>query len=276
MRIAAEFVRAYARTQWRGSTRIPALLARHLPSLHAVPIQICDWPPVYVDLRFCGMEWLTGSPWPECPEEPAEQSVMRRFLREGQIAYDIGAHFGVHSVLISQLVAHTGRAIAFEPNPRLAPCLRMTLAQLPNADFFPLALSDRKGECEFFVPADYSCGSLRNWTGTASLRLTCELQTLDSLHLPRPDFIKCDVEGAELSVLRGARETLDREDAPVILYEANADTARGFGLNIRAAAEFLASLQHARYRFSKVLEDGTLGPLDGSNCNILAVPGARS
>jgi FkbM family methyltransferase len=58
----------------------------------------------------------------------------------------------------------------------------------------------------------------------------CEERRLDDLTtancIPRPDFIKCDVEGAELKVFQGASKTLDCVDAPIILFEANVHTAR--------------------------------------------------
>src|SRR5438094_590365 len=60
---------------------------------------------------------LRDSPYDHHPWEPDEQQVMRRIVRRGEIAFDIGAHFGEHSVLLADLVGPHGRVFAFEPNP---------------------------------------------------------------------------------------------------------------------------------------------------------------
>jgi hypothetical protein len=97
--------------------------------------------------------------------------------------------------------------------------------------------------------------------------------------IPSPAFIKCDVEGAELLAFKGGRSTLDRPDAPIILFEANTNTARGFDLSRSDAADFLRGLGQAGYRFCEVQERGALraGPPSGFKApNILAVPQAKS
>jgi hypothetical protein len=113
----------------------------------------------------------------------------------------------------------------------------------------------------------------------------CEFRRLDDLvaaeRLPRPDFIKCDVEGAERRVFEGARTTLDRLDAPCILYEANTLCARGFGDSVSAATEWLSTLRHPGYRFFHVQPGATLVPVPpqlhtrDASFNLVAVPASR-
>lgn len=95
--------------------------------------------------------------------------------------------------------------------------------------------------------------------------------------IPVPDFIKCDVEGAEFMVFKGARKTLDQIGAPTILYEAGAGPARGFGFQAADAADYLASLPQPGYRFLDIGEAGSLQPLGPAAFgdrmrNVLAVP----
>jgi hypothetical protein len=81
-------------------------------------------------------------------------------------------------------------------------------------------------------------------------------------------------------VFRGARSLLDREDAPVLLYECNLFAApEASGEPAPAATEFLASLRKPHYRFYTVYKWGLLTYLQPGQIvheNILAVPAARA
>src|SRR4029077_12514759 len=109
-----------------------------------------------------------------------------------------------------------------------AEALAVTMASLSNGTLHLMALGDRSGRMPLFVPEDESMASLADWTDgrVGSVDVTsCEMRPLDDLvssgEVPRPDFIKCDVEGAEPRVFAGARATLDQVMAPIIMYEAN-------------------------------------------------------
>jgi len=92
-----------------------------------------------------------------------------------------------------------------------------------------------------------------------------------------PDFIKCDVEGAELLVFRSARAVLDRPDAPTMLFEVNAHTAAGFGFGTSGAKKFLAALPVAHYHLFEVKDDGALPAITTLTpwCNLRAIPEAK-
>ena len=265
-------------------------LARRLPSLHHVPV-VVGTTVIHLDLRDDNSHLLLkGSPWPRAPWEHDEQTVMRHIVRPGDVTFDVGAHFGLHTVLLAQLVQPAGTVHVFEPNPHRHDALEyVAAASRGTITLHRFGLSDRNGEATLFSPeSDESMSSLSDWTegrvGTvASLR--CEVRRLDDViaseGLPHPDFIKIDVEGAERRVFEGARATLDRVDAPCILYEANTHCARGFGDSISAATEWLAALTAPAYRFFEVQPGGTLGPvlppLPSSviAANLVAVPASR-
>src|SRR3954451_6408428 len=83
--LIARLMRAYMNSNVKGQTRIApgltAFIARFMPSMHAVPIQIADWPPVYMDLRVNGGAWwLRWSPTESSWREPDEQDIMRAFV----------------------------------------------------------------------------------------------------------------------------------------------------------------------------------------------------
>src|SRR5262245_22436384 len=109
----------------RGRTRITLNLARLFEQLQALPISI-DGAHLYLDLRIASSHALVTGQYPECDE----QAVMRRLVVPGDIAFDIGAHLGLHTVLLSHLVGSNGRVYAFEPNPRVLPVLCRTVGRL--------------------------------------------------------------------------------------------------------------------------------------------------
>jgi len=295
-RLLASLLRAYARTNLRGRTRLTLLLARHLKPLQRVPIHVGDWPPIYMDMRsLSAHSWFLGTPFESSPLEVNEQAVMRRCVRPGDVVLDIGANMGVHTVLLARLVGPRGRVVAFEPNPELLPLLERTLAALPNVTLHACALSDEHRESVLFVPPDHTMASLADWTsadpagrgraggGSRAHTVPCRERRMDEIlsaqGLPVPGFIKCDVEGGERLAFEGGRNTLDRPDAPFILFEARAHTAGGFSLKRSESAEFLAGLPKAGYRFLEILDEGALRPAAPSALsvpNVLAVPWARS
>ncbi len=244
---------------------------------------------LYVDLRDgLSHPLLAGSPWRGVPWERDEQEVMRRFVQPGDIVLDVGAHVGLHLVLLAELVGPTGHVHAFEPNPRKIRTLAATVARLPNATLHAVALADQCAAATLFVPEDESMASLSDWTaGRVGLvsRSACHVERLDDLieagRVPQPVFVKCDVEGSEFRVLSGGRRALEREDAPVVLYEANARSARAFGLPVSAATEFLRSLRAPRYSIYHVQGGARLRRIEDfdpacDHFNLVAVPASKA
>ncbi len=284
----ARLLRAYLRTNLPGRTGFAHYLATRIPSLRRVPIQIAEGQVLYLDMRdaMC-RDTLRDSPYTVHPWEPDEQAVIRRVVRAGDVAFDIGGHFGEHAVLLGSLVGPRGRVFVFEPNPERLDGLRRTVMTCGNGQVLGVAVSDRVGPARLYVPEFHVTASLADWTKgrVGPVReMTCEQVTLDGLIdrgtvLP-PDFVKCDVEGAELFAFRGAARTLDRPDAPIVMYEANLPGAQAFGLSMSASTDFLAALAAPRYSFYWVQPHGTLVPIrelrpDVTLFNLLAVPAAR-
>jgi FkbM family methyltransferase len=287
MPLLAKLLAALTRHRIRGETRLRVLLVDRLKLLRYVPIKIADWPPVFMDVRLPNtFELFVHSPLPGWDREPDEQLAMRRVVKAGDVTYDIGANIGLHTALLSRLVGPRGLVVAFEPNPSILPPLTKTVQSMPNAMLLPVALSDDAGESTLYLAEQLSeVASLANWTNGAYGEVTetvCHVRRLDDLIksrvIPPPNFIKCDVEGAELRVFRGAVDTLDRVDAPIVFFEANVYTSRGSGFGMLDAMDFLCTLQRPGYVFFEVRSRGELamdGPFNDIHSNILAVPKAR-
>jgi FkbM family methyltransferase len=243
----------------RGKWRTTMIAANRIRSLQSVRLQVPGGA-VYVDLRVSSAHSLINT-----PPEPAEQKVMAQHIQRGTVVLDIGAHWGYHSVFMASLGA---TVFAFEPCLSTLPSLRRTVSENPTITLREIALSDSAGETEFFIPADESSASLRDWRGQA-LSVKIQVARLDDVEVPSPAFIKCDVEGAEALVFQGGARTI-AEHRPTILFEINPPAMRALGLEPLAALNALRSL--ARYEFARVTAEGT-APLSEANvgfCNVLA------
>ncbi len=276
MTFLTRFLSIYYKSGMRGSFRLTNFLSPRLKSLQCVPIQT-DSGTLYGDHRIASSRGLLANP----KSQSGEDIVMRNLVKKNDIVFDIGAHFGFYTLLLSQLVGKNGKVFAFEPNSELLPSLRKTIEPFANIELFPIALSDREGKINLFVPEDASMASLNDWTdgiGGNVHEVSCEMQRLDDLvnegKLPVPQFIKCDVEGAELSVFNGGIKTLNRVDAPVIMFELNAKAANAFGKTTNSYFDFLKSLEEPEYNFFEVLPSGIqkLKSIEIEFTNIVAVP----
>ncbi len=140
--------------------------------------------------------------------ESATTAVLKKLLKPGDIAVDVGANIGYFSLLFSQCVGSSGRVFSYEPVPRLASILRNN-AELNGFDqitLSSLALSDHDGRALFHVGPEDNSGlsSLRLPRGSIAT-LDVELARFDKIFNDANDIalVKIDVEGAELAVLRG-------------------------------------------------------------------------
>jgi FkbM family methyltransferase len=139
-----------------------------------------------------------------------------RFLGAGQVVFDVGSHAGFHLKQFISLVGPSGRVFAFEPIPALSAALRNTYRERPNVEIRSLALSDKPGRSEFLVlhqAIGMSGFKQRAGSGDQGAeKIMVPLETLDrqAADLSRLDYIKIDIEGAEISCLRGARQTVTR------------------------------------------------------------------
>jgi FkbM family methyltransferase len=165
----------------------------------------------------------------------SELAGVRRFLAPGDVAVDLGANAGAFAIAMARTVGPGGRVYAFEPIPENLDVLleAARLAALRNIEPFRMGLSDRSGQAEFVIPeaeafAGYYLARIATPDDKGS-RVDVPLETLDALlasgRLPPPAFIKCDVEGHELAVLRGAVALMERH-APNWYIEVTRPTSQ--------------------------------------------------
>ena len=137
-----------------------------------------------------------------------------------RVSVDAGANRGVWTEVLRR---HSRQVCAFEPNPKMYAELRRCAR--PEVRTFPLALSDRAGSGDLLVPQNdrgfsnqgASLSAARIGDGRFGV-VAVETRRLDDLDLGDIGFLKVDVEGHELAVLEGARETL-RRHRPTMVAE---------------------------------------------------------
>lgn len=136
----------------------------------------------------------------------------------GAMAIDIGAHVGFWSM---HLVNSFTYVYAFEPIPMHRECFVQNV-ESPYCMLMPYALGAENGDAWLTIPDGSSGGTHVSDDGN----IHAEMRTLDSLQFASCDFIKIDVEGFELDVLRGADETI-RKFWPIICVEQKPHTPGG-------------------------------------------------
>lgn len=184
-------------------------------------------------------------------------------IRPGDTVIDIGANLGYYTMLAADLVGETGRVVAIEPNPEVFRRLSASVsvngfAARVSARNVALAGPGESGERPFFVPSGEPkngrflaphedrerlarCGTLGK----------VALGRLDPDDFQRVDFIKIDVEGAELAVLSHLRPILDKF-RPKVVCEVN--FGRGYNWDDVTAAFGTDALQFLDF-------DSTVKPL---------------
>ena len=148
-----------------------------------------------------------------------EMELLPFLINQEKLSLDIGANLGLFTYFLARYSKHVH---AFEPNPLAFDILKCVADS--NVTLYRRAVTDRATEVEFFVPRNR-----KGWSNNGgSLDQPSEGQygmvrtpgcRIDDLGLSTIGFIKIDVEGHELNVLRGAVETL-RRDRPTLFVES--------------------------------------------------------
>jgi FkbM family methyltransferase len=219
--------------------------------------------------------------------EPNEFAFLDEFLRPGMVFIDAGANDGFYTLFAARKVGPAGKVIAVEPSSRERVNLRRNIQRnnFDNVRIVTEALGAASGQADLRLAHDKHSG--HNTLGrfahddvTAARPERVQVETLDvvveRLALPRVDFIKIDVEGAEASVIAGGHIAL-RTMRPVLLMELNDRALRAQG---NSAEELLSTLRETfRYEvMSFSTETGRIelcaqgAPL---SANIVAVPRNR-
>lgn len=190
-----------------------------------------------------------------------EEQIYCSVVFKDDICYDIGANIGEVSLLLARLTGEHGYVFAFEPvwPTYIKLCKKVQEPADSRALIItvPLGFAGDEKVATIQVPSgDFGMGSLaqaEDWSrvlpGSEIMSYKCQFATLDgfiqSSKLPAPDFIKIDVEGAELLVLQGAHKFFEDGHRPIMLIELFAPWESAFNYGPWEVLSLLTALGYS-------------------------------
>jgi len=148
--------------------------------------------------------------------------------REGDVFLYIGAFVGWHTIRAAKIVGQSGRIISLEPDPSNRNQLEGNLALngITNCRISSLAAWSTTGaELRWYTEKSPDCCRVDEAGKAGTVRTTTVDDLVDGLQLDRLNWIKMDIEGAEVEALKGAEKTL-RHYRPLLFMEVH-DTVVG-------------------------------------------------
>jgi FkbM family methyltransferase len=201
-----------------------------------------------------GLKFNAGESCPELALGTYEipiQKIFAQYLKGGDTFYDIGANVGFFSIIAAKLVGNTGKVYAFEPGSGNAHSVRHN-AQLNNfsqIEVIAKAVSHTSGSGQLLL-AKYSGGhtlAIADAPPDLAGEVTVDLVSIDDLiaqnKIKPPNFVKVDVEGAELDVLKGMTETI-KTYQPTVIYEIDDGDRDAYERKYRELANFFERLNY--------------------------------
>jgi FkbM family methyltransferase len=196
--------------------------------------------------------------------EPQESNFVLQQIRDSDICVDIGANIGFYTLCFGKQAVR-GTVHSFEPVPLSYHLMAVNVLSngLSNIVANNYAVGDTNGESEFCVAGDGAFSSLID-TGRKPIIETMKTRvvTLDSYchdhNLARVDILKVDVEGAEMSVLRGSGSLLaDAHRRPrLVMLELFGPMLQRFGCTINDVMQLMAKYEYSPF----IVAQKTLSP----------------
>ena len=208
----------------------------------------------FVKMRLCDAEDFDVVNGNDEPHN--DRHVFVSHLREGMTVMDVGANWGLYSLLISRAVGPSGKVYAFEPVPEIFARLKehIALNNATNVIPVPIALLDEKGTAKMSVEG----GRSSLFRHVSDEFVDVQVERLDDFveqeRIERVDAIKIDVEGAELKVIRGADKTI-RRNKPTLMVEINLVTLQATGITPEELFETIVSYGYNAFviRYGKAI-----------------------
>jgi FkbM family methyltransferase len=202
-----------------------------------------------------------------CHEFSPSQLFLFGLLRKNDRVVDLGAHVGTFALGAAAVGCDV---VAVEAAPKNVSLLEAGIREnsLERVRVISAAVSNRPGTLRFVAngPFGQVCGD--DYAGPC---IEVPAVTLDRLlsevGWDRIDYVKIDVEGAEIAAFRGMSDILGRKDAPVIVYESNGHILESHGLS---STHLISMLETFGYR-SYAVEKGTVRPVGPREVQIRTV-----
>lgn len=191
--------------------------------------------------------------------ELRELLFLHKFLKPDMVLVDAGANMGEYSLFAAKRLTH-GKVLAFEPMPKMLTLLNenIGLNNFSAIRVFPYGLSDKEGVLPFHELDEQNGneGLSTFYPGTKKVKDVTEapLKSFDaefeSYQVNRIDFIKLDIEGGELSALRGAKKSIEKF-RPLVMVEINEATYTAAGYTVHDVYDFFTGISYSPFEIDR-------------------------
>ncbi len=188
-----------------------------------------------------------------------EMALIPTILKNPEVIIDVGANYGPYSFYLSKIYPES-KIFAFEPSTRTYNIFKKIIKKFNLRNVIPVkkGLGSAEEKKEIVMPRQYTIlayisdkKSIRN---KEDLFEDIEITTLDNFvkrnNLKKVDFIKCDVEGFELSVFQGATKVL-KKLKPIVLVEVEERHTKKYGINPQDVLNFFRKIGYSVYSVKK-------------------------
>jgi FkbM family methyltransferase len=229
----------------------------------------------YLALYFSSTSYIEWKILSEGNYEPSTGDIIRMSLKPGDTALDVGANIGVHTLRMAQSVGAKGKVLACEPLPHLQ--IKLNNNVLLNryddiVEIIPKALSDYNGKTR--IKAEVS--SFNQGTGRMDKDGDIETEVikgddlLNQKDIQQLALIKIDVEGFEMKVIDGLKESIEKFK-PRIIVEYDAEYWKMCNSSWQDLSEMLKNIGYTFYRIDHPILTEIIGEPDFSSGNILCI-----
>jgi len=189
-----------------------------------------------------GKSWnvSSGSKFTRGEYEPDNTRAIEGLVESRDVVFDVGAHVGYFTVLMSERVGPEGQVVSFEPRDINLEFLRQHLRinRCENVQVIDACVGDRAGAARLETRVGTGKGHVST-EGNVDVRMVVLDELVQSGKLPVPRFMKIDVEGGEMAVLEGARWIIETHRPRMVLATHSPElkqacneflTARGYDM----------------------------------------------
>jgi FkbM family methyltransferase len=156
-------------------------------------------------------------------QDVKELNLIHSIIKPGNNVLDIGANIGFYTTVFSELVGPNGKVFAFEPEPVNFNYLQQNCKKLVNVRLNNKAVSDTTGTLKIYLSkmlnVDHRTYKIDDYSEVKEIAATSIDDYLKANGNPPIDFIKMDIQGFEMSALKGMMQTLKNNSGMQIISE---------------------------------------------------------
>jgi FkbM family methyltransferase len=209
--------------------------------------------------RFVSMpgNWSSLAIYIQSQRDPCLQRFIERSLAPGSTFVDVGANIGTYTILASSVVGPSGKVVAIEPHPFIFGYLQrnITVNRLQNVFAVEVAVG-AEPQTALMQYSEKNPGETHVTSQIHGKATQVPMARLDDvlsdLGVVTVDYLKIDVEGYELAVLRGAKRVIDASPNIIIQTELINAYAERYGHAAAEAAELLLSMAFSPHEVDRL------------------------